>query len=332
MILILSECEDDKTDEVCAVLNEYNTVFLRINSESRDYNIDIFLGNGNISPRITIGTNTYCFSDFTTVWFRRGRFIPLKPNLEITRFSPTEANKEVLDVIQKYVFREFTAISDYIYSFLRNNATCFNYPPLYNINKLIALDAASRVGFNVPKTVITKSSDSFSSYMDSNSTGKFITKSISDWYCDTIDNYALNLGVKEISHTDIGDKFNYSLLQHQIKKTFEVRTFVWDNKSYSAAIYSPPESTAQIDFRNDYDGIRITPYQLPKKVEAKLMILMKQLDLESGSVDFIVDKELNYYFLEVNPVGQFDFIDKHCNYNLAEIIAKTLIKNESDRR
>ena len=49
---------------------------------------------------------------------------------------------------------------------------------------------------------------------------------------------------------------------------------------------------------------------------------MKNLYLESGSLDIIVDKEDNYIFLEVNPVGQFDFFRKTCNYHIERDIAK----------
>lgn len=51
---------------------------------------------------------------------------------------------------------------------------------------------------------------------------------------------------------------------------------------------------------------------------------MKMLKLESGSLDFIVTPDNEYYFLEVNPVGQFNFVSEICNYHIEKHIAKTL--------
>ena len=49
---------------------------------------------------------------------------------------------------------------------------------------------------------------------------------------------------------------------------------------------------------------------------------MRKLDLNSGSLDLVLDREGDLFFLEVNPVGQYDFISKQCNLQLDRIIAK----------
>ena len=51
---------------------------------------------------------------------------------------------------------------------------------------------------------------------------------------------------------------------------------------------------------------------------------MKALKLESGSIDIIVDEQDDYYFLEVNPVGQFHFVSHICNYYIEKEIAQSL--------
>ena len=52
---------------------------------------------------------------------------------------------------------------------------------------------------------------------------------------------------------------------------------------------------------------------------------MNKLDLISGSLDFILDIEGDFVFLEVNPVGQFGMVDFPCNYGLHRKIAEYLI-------
>ena len=53
---------------------------------------------------------------------------------------------------------------------------------------------------------------------------------------------------------------------------------------------------------------------------------MKSLDLKTGSIDMILTPEGDYYFLEVNPVGQFSMTSSPCNYNLEKRIAEYLMK------
>jgi pyruvate carboxylase len=67
------------------------------------------------------------------------------------------------------------------------------------------------------------------------------------------------------------------------------------------------------------------PYKLPDNVEEMILKLMKKMGYNSGSVDFIVDKQFNHYFLEVNPVGQFGMVSYPCNYFIEKEIAKDLM-------
>lgn len=70
---------------------------------------------------------------------------------------------------------------------------------------------------------------------------------------------------------------------------------------------------------------RIVPYLLPKDIENKLKNMFKSLNLNCGSLDLIKTPSQEYYFLEVNPFGQFDMLSKACNYSIEKCIAKKLI-------
>jgi len=51
---------------------------------------------------------------------------------------------------------------------------------------------------------------------------------------------------------------------------------------------------------------------------------MKKINLDNGSIDIIVDNNGKYYFLEINPVGQFGMVSIPCNYYLEKKIANYL--------
>ena len=125
----------------------------------------------------------------------------------------------------------------------------------------------------------------------------------------------------------IPDTFPPSFFQKCIEKEYEIRTFFIENDYYSMAIFSQNDEQTKIDFRNYNESKpnKFIPYILPEDIKSKLIELMKCINLNCGSIDLIVGKDGNYYFLEVNPVGQYDMVSVPCNYNLHKKIAEYLI-------
>ncbi|MBK7652698.1 MAG: hypothetical protein IPJ20_20805 [Flammeovirgaceae bacterium] len=118
------------------------------------------------------------------------------------------------------------------------------------------------------------------------------------------------------------------MVQRNIKKRYELRVFYFDSKFFSMVMFSQNEHQTSIDFRR-YDftnPTRWVPYKLPFQIEEKLDKLMRTLHLNSGSIDLIYGADLEYYFLEVNPVGQYAMVSDACNYYLDKLICDFLIK------
>jgi glutathione synthase/RimK-type ligase-like ATP-grasp enzyme len=99
---------------------------------------------------------------------------------------------------------------------------------------------------------------------------------------------------------------------------------------FTMAIFSQMDEESEVDFRNvDVNGNhpnRMVPFNLPNESAYKIHKLMHKLKLESGSIDIIVDNNNDYYFLEVNPVGQFNFVSEICNYHIEKYIANFLVR------
>ena len=70
---------------------------------------------------------------------------------------------------------------------------------------------------------------------------------------------------------------------------------------------------------------RTVPFKLPPDIEAKVARLFALVKLNTGSVDFIVDQQGRFIFLEINPVGQFSMVSVPCNYFLEKMVATTLM-------
>ncbi|WP_238586871.1 hypothetical protein [Chryseobacterium sp. Leaf405] len=121
------------------------------------------------------------------------------------------------------------------------------------------------------------------------------------------------------------EDFFITFFQEKIEKDFEIRSFYLKGEIWSMAIFSQNDDNTKVDSRK-YNGKiinRNVRYNLPKDLEEKIILLMNKLDLSSGSLDFIKSGN-KFYFLEVNPVGQFGNVSFYCNYDLAYKLAENL--------
>lgn len=55
---------------------------------------------------------------------------------------------------------------------------------------------------------------------------------------------------------------------------------------------------------------------------------MEAMELNTGSLDFIIDVNDRIIFLEVNSEGQFGMVDFPCNYGIHKRIAEILIDKD----
>jgi glutathione synthase/RimK-type ligase-like ATP-grasp enzyme len=99
------------------------------------------------------------------------------------------------------------------------------------------------------------------------------------------------------------------------------------------AIFSQKDKKTRVDFRNYNNDLpnRIIPFSLSRDYSDKLRKVAKKLNLFSGSFDILVDKKDNYFFLEINPVGQFGMVSFPCNYYIEREIAKYLIRRSNQK-
>ncbi|MNR05029.1 hypothetical protein D3C85_1210330 [compost metagenome] len=157
--------------------------------------------------------------------------------------------------------------------------------------------------------------------------GPIVTKAISNGIYEQVENHRF------YSYTELVDDRFYeknknniffpSLITGLVEKDVEIRTFYIDGHFFSMAIFSQSSEKTKIDFRK-YGNNRNEPYKLPNEIEDKLRKVFNELELNCGSIDLILDKDGNYVFLEINPVGQFGMTSEPCNYNLEEIVVKYL--------
>lgn len=297
MILILSEEQDTSTDDVINWLIYYKKAFIRINYE--DLIEGIYLDSNKIE--LFFEGKSVNFDEITSFWHRKGNFVHyLLPQIKkISRYK------------KNYLYQEWNSVKDYLLFKLIEKKSINNLI-FGNINKLIVLDTAQKVGLLVPDFYITDNKKTL--YNSS------IIKSINESY-DYSDNNFHHIIFTENMNSIEYDNFFPTFFQKKIEIKYEIRSVFINDKHWSMSIFNNSDTT---DYRKIYNDLFYSPLKLPQTIVNKVYLLMNKLQLNYGTVDFIVDKNNRYYFLEINPFGQFGWVSYLCNYNIEMEIAKLL--------
>jgi glutathione synthase/RimK-type ligase-like ATP-grasp enzyme len=95
----------------------------------------------------------------------------------------------------------------------------------------------------------------------------------------------------------------------------------------SAAVDSQVSARATHDWRRD--GVRMLqdwrPYQLPPAVEEKILRLMDYFSLKYGAIDIILTPDGKHVFLELNPCGEFFWLEHSPGLPISDAIADVLL-------
>jgi ATP-GRASP peptide maturase of grasp-with-spasm system len=309
MVLILSSSHDSSTTSVIEWLENLGLKWIRINSEDKIY-LD-FLGS---EIKFTTNENvSFLMSEIKSFWYRRGF-------LNIGNFKISDISQ-----FQSFQYIELKKITEFIF-FKLQKIKNVNTIENIDVNKLVVSSIARDLGINTPQDYLfTKKKDLACFLVNGNS--EYITKSISGDGIQNFDTFSIFNYTKKIFIKDVkSDVFFPSLIQNYIQKKYELRVFYLNGKFYSMAIFSQKDDKTKIDFRN-YNKKRpnrSVPFKLPNVIEVKLDLLMRKLNLNSGSIDIVVTNSNEYVFLEVNPIGQFGMTSYPCNYNLEFLIANAL--------
>jgi glutathione synthase/RimK-type ligase-like ATP-grasp enzyme len=118
--------------------------------------------------------------------------------------------------------------------------------------------------------------------------------------------------------------------QEFIDKRFDIRITMIGDALFACKIFSQEWRTTRVDFRRFVNAPDSTPRHepctLPPDVESRVRSLMERLDLSFGCIDLIVDSDDRYVFLEVNPAGQWGWIQQLTGMPISEAIVDELAR------
>lgn len=271
--------------------------------------------NGMVEYKIVVDGEIYSINDFSAIWY-------MKPHLpfKLLRFEPAE--------YRSFINNQFRSMRVALWSLFKEKKWLDDPWAIERAeNKIVQLHVATKVAFRVPETIVTSDPDRVRNFYhkhDENIIVKLLSGS------PMVDKVLYTNKVKESDLKRIDAlKTSPSIFQECIDKDYELRITVVGNKIFAAKIYSQEDTDTTLDWRrkpklNDFN-VKMEPVVLPTSIEAKIYAYMKAIDLRFGCIDMIVDKNGDYIFLEINPNGQWYFIQLQTEQKISEAIADLLV-------
>lgn len=321
MILIITNKKDYTADYLILKLKERNIDFFRLNTEDFPQSIDLVLNvnDKGINGYLNTPQKIIQVDEISSAWYRR----PLPSNLETKELE--HAAKEFIRVES-----EETLVG------LWKILPCFwvSYPDNIRAaeSKIWQLKLASEIGFAIPQTLITNSSweaRTFFNEIDSiiykpQRHGRIIQNGSTSFIYTSI--------VKKQHMNQIeSNRFAPSLFQKHVQKNLELRITVVGEKTFAVEIYSQEVIEALYDWRRaDTGKLLHRPHRLREDIKSKCISLVKKLGLRFGAIDMILTPQGEYVFLEINPNGQWAWIQELCpELQIREALIDLLVNGDS---
>lgn len=313
-LLIVTDRQDFAADFVIVRLLERELPYYRLNSDELfNSRITFNVGGGRAARRsIACEGVSIDLDRVRSVWYRRA----LRPK------SP--------DSIEPDLRLFATAELRHLYEGLITD------PGIRWVNPPEATDRAERKiyqlriaeahGLRVPQTIVSGDQATLADFAERE--GRVICKPISQGLVSSGDHaYAVHtheVTPREICETPTPGGIP-TLLQQCIPKGTDVRVTVIGEAAFAVDIITAPG--AAIDWRATRDGLRYRLCDLPAEVHNACRSLMKALGITYGAFDFVRTEKSEWFFLEVNPAGEWAWLDVELGLSMRDKLIDLLYDN-----
>lgn len=251
-------------------------------------------------PKMVLGPHSVDPGD--SVWIRR----PEQPvqNPKVAEADKTFAERE---------YRSLYHCTAYLLEMLPVRCVNkFSSSRLIN-NKSVQLPLAQSCGLKVPKTLMSNSPGAVKDFFDHNP-NRIICKAFTAhvWQRQNVGGVAVTetfeLRREQLPEDEILT-YAPSIYQDMVVKQFDVRTVLMGNRVYSYALHNPLKA---LDWRQDagMGRVEVEVIATPPEVERGIVTFAQKAGICFGSIDFAVDVEGQWWFLEINEQGQFLWLDQ----------------------
>lgn len=314
MILVLATPRDEHAQTVLVELSKMGAQARLIDLSEFPQRMALAMRYSNGGHRFSFGCDQsgLDLDDCGAIWWRRPQSSEISP--DIARMSH-----------RHFALTECTEALTGLWHAL--DAFWINEPARDMVahRKSFQLRVAQEVGLEVPDTLITNCPSEAHAYISRRGSDRVIYKAFSG----TEQEWRETRVVKD-DELALIDNVRYApvIFQEYVDADVDLRITVIGDEVFPAAIHSR-ESAYKFDFRMDMGNARVEATELPDDVERKLLMLMKRLGLVYGAIDMRRTADGRHVFLEINPAGQWLFIEHQTRQPIASSLARLLMTNDA---
>ncbi len=188
-------------------------------------------------------------------------------------------------------------------------------------HKVVQLKAARNAGLAMPPSIITNDPIGARAFFDEHEDAGVVAKMLVP-LSQTMDGSGDFVYTSAVDADDLDalDTLRSApmILQRRVDKTLEVRAIVVGRNVFAAAT-----APGALDWRLGTGGAW-RKHTLPATVKRACVQLVANMGLVAGALDFLVDDDGKHWFLEINPAGEWGWLEKDLGLPIANAIAKAL--------
>jgi glutathione synthase/RimK-type ligase-like ATP-grasp enzyme len=186
---------------------------------------------------------------------------------------------------------------------------------------------ARALGLRLPRTLVTNKPDEARAFIQSIGVGKVVFKAF-------LASTAAWRETRLVEESDLAqlDLVKYSpVIFQEFIEGVDLRITIVGDKVFAGEI-DARKTRYPVDMRMVVGESTVRPVQLERRVEERLLQLQRRLQLVYGAIDMRRTEAGEYYFLEVNPAGQWQFVERYTGLPITRAMADYLAMQEDSAR
>ncbi len=184
------------------------------------------------------------------------------------------------------------------------------------------LVVASQLGLHVPRTIMTSDQRRAQAFIEREGIGKVIYKTFASTH-----QVWRETRLVQPADLDMLDSLRYApvIFQEYIPAVADLRVTVVGGEVFPMAI-DVRGTDYEVDFRVSMRGASTSVAELPDAVTKRLLRLMDRLGLAYGAIDLRLTEDGDYVFLEINPAGEFLFVEHGVGLPVTDAVSRWLCR------
>jgi glutathione synthase/RimK-type ligase-like ATP-grasp enzyme len=130
------------------------------------------------------------------------------------------------------------------------------------------------------------------------------------------------LGEAETKVTDAAIRLAPVIFQRRVEAVADLRVTIIDDEVFAAAV-DVRDLAYDVDVRMNLEAKHVA-HDLPDDVAEQLRAMMRRLGLVYGAIDLRLTEDGRYVFLEINPAGQFLYVEQSTGQPITAALAARL--------